>query len=200
MNDSNKKRLILRYYLLGKSFNNAVKAFEYSKDLHVGKRKDGVTPEFDHQVDIALYIKTIHEQLLYPEDTFSAVFLHDTPEDKDIGFEEIDVLFGRQVMSAVKLLTKKHRGEKMPIDYYYKLIADDPIASVVKGADRMHNIQHMQSCFTKEKQLKYIEETEELVLPMLKTSKRTFVQQENIYENIKLILLSQIDLLKKINA
>lgn len=57
----------------------------------------------------------------------------------------------------------------------------------------------MVGTFTKEKQLSYTEETEKFVLPMLKTARRNFPEQESVYENEKLLLKSQIVLIRKIN-
>ena len=42
----------LRYWLLGREFYTALKAPRYAADYHTGLRKDGVTPEFEHQLRI----------------------------------------------------------------------------------------------------------------------------------------------------
>jgi (p)ppGpp synthase/HD superfamily hydrolase len=162
-------------------------------------RKDGKTPEFDHQASIALFVKTLIRSLDHPEETLAAVFLHDVPEDTDIGHEEIESLFGAQISTAVRFLTKKHRGVSAPAYIYYRDMVKNNIASVVKGADRMHNIQTMQGVFDNSKQNVYIKETEEHVLPMLKECRRKFTTQEPVYENIKGILLTQIELIRAIH-
>lgn len=93
------------------------------------------------------------------------------------------------------LLTKKHRGNKMPVEVYYQNIAENNIASVVKGGDRIHNIQTMVDIFNTAKQQEYMSETNSYVLPMLKKARRNFTTQENAYENIKLILQNQMELI-----
>ena len=194
-----KLAISLRYYLLGCKYFQALKAMEFAAKFHTGMRKDGKTPEFSHQMLIVQYLRTLHSGLLEPEDTFSSGFLHDTPEDHDVGFDEIENKFGAKIAKSVRLLTKKYRGTVIPEQYYYEQIAEDSIASIVKGGDRNHNISTMVGTFTREKQLSYIEETEKFVLPMLKTARRNFPEQESVYENEKLLLKSQIVLIRKIN-
>lgn len=192
---SEKFHISLRYWLLGKDYTLALKAMEYASQFHTGLRRDGKTPEFNHQLSIASYIRTLIDGVVYPQETLAAAFLHDVCEDYDVGFEEINAKFGTTISSAVKLLTKKHRGNKTSPETYYAEIAGNPIASIVKGADRINNIQTMPEVFTALKQSEYISETENLVLPMLKKARREFLEQERVYENIKLVLRSQIDLL-----
>lgn len=52
----------------------------------------------------------------------------------------------------------------------------------------------MGNAFTVSKQLSYLRETEELVLPMIKAASRKFPLQEGAFENAKLCLRSQISL------
>ena len=191
----NKKIVTLRYWLLGRGFHIALRALEFAAKFHTGKRKDG-SPEFDHQVTIALYIRTLADLLEYPEETLAAVFLHDVCEDHDVGFDEIEAKFGRRIRDAVIRLTKIHRGVKIPPEVYFSNMAKDVIASVVKGADRMHNMQTMNAVFSESKQIEYIKETLDFILPMLKEARRSFTKQEPVYENVKLVLLTQIELIR----
>lgn len=177
-------------------FLTALNALEYAKNIHIGKRKDGKTPEFQHQIEIVHYLRTLVDGLMYPGATLAAAFLHDVPEDYDISFEEIEAKFGHQVCEAVKLLTKKYRGEKKEMEYYFEEMARCPIASIIKGADRINNHQTMHPVFTQEKQKSYILETQTYIVPMLKKARHIHVQQEHIYENIKFVLKSQMTMVK----
>lgn len=196
---TDKKIVSMRYWLLGKEYHLALQAMEYAAGFHTGFRKDGCTPEFDHQLSIAHYIRTIIDELMQPEHALAAVFLHDVCEDYDVGFEEIEAHFGPEVKQAVFLLTKKHRGVDIDLGTYYTDMVNNGIASIVKGADRIHNIQTMTEVFDQEKQIKYLEETENLVLPMLKKARRKFPSQEPAYENAKLVLTSQLRLIRAIH-
>ncbi len=196
----NKLFIAMRYFLIGmgtqdKRYLNALNALEYAKAIHIGYRKDGVTPEFQHQLEIAHYLRTLLPLMEYPAEVLCASFLHDVPEDYDIAFEEIESKFGKRVRESVYLLTKKYRGEKKSTQEYFGQLAKCPIASVVKGADRINNQQSMIGVFTLEKQKCYVEESEQYIIPMLKKARHLHVGQEAAYENIKLILNSQIRLI-----
>lgn len=71
-----KKELVLRQTLIGKGFYNALIALEFAKKRHVGTRKDGVTPEFDHQISIALFALTL-PSIQYQEELIATIMLHD---------------------------------------------------------------------------------------------------------------------------
>lgn len=195
-----KLRISLRYWALGLAVNDplwfkVVEALDYAERFHCGVRKDGFTPEFEHQLSIAHYLRTMHYALRYPAETLIVALLHDVAEDFDIGFEELEQRFGARVVHSLKLLTKKHRGVEIPPEVYVPAIAADPIAAPVKGADRIHNLGSMVGVFSLDKQKRYCEESRSLHLPMLKAARRNHPDQEMVYENIKLMLNSQLALL-----
>ena len=195
-----KQLVALRYWLLGHGYTDAVRAMNYASQYHTGTRKDQITPEFEHQVSIALYIRSISSGLMHPEKTLIAAFLHDVPEDYNVPFPEISNLFGLDMSQTIGLLTKKYKGGPRDQKTYFEDIAGCPIASVVKGIDRIHNIQTIPYVFTFGKQKDYITEAETFILPMLKTARRNFPEQDCAYENIKNVLESQIDLIKAIHT
>lgn len=200
MEKFNKSFVAIRYWLLGRKYHMALKALEYGYKFHLGKRKDGTTPEYFHQLSIAHFMRTFDSQLMYPEETLATIFLHDVCEDADVGFEEINAIFGQRVTTSVRYLTKKHRGTKIALNVYYDGIAEDAIASVGKGGDRIDNQGSMVGVFDFPKQKQYIEETETLILPMLKKARRRFTEQETVYENLKSFLNGQINLIRAIHA
>jgi len=184
-----------RAWMLGKEYYKAVEALEYAAKYHNGIRKDGVTPEFHHQVSIGHYVRTL-PNLRSQELALITSILHDIVEDYDVPIEVLSERFGKDVSDAVLLLSKKYKGKKKDISDYYKSMNNNPIASVVKGADRIHNFQTMAAVFTCKKQLAYIEECEAYILPMLKEARNNFPDQELAYENIKHALKGQIELLR----
>lgn len=192
MNTYEKLRVSLRYFLLGKEFYLAADALEFAASYHTGTRKDGVTPEFQHQIEITHYLRTLLPSFAYPEQTLTAALLHDVTEDYGVLSSVIEDRYGRDVALAVQLMDKNGKESVA----YFAGIANNPIASIVKGGDRMHNVQTMVGVFTAEKQAKYIAEVEQYFLPMLKHARRKFVRQEAAYENIKHVLTSQLALLK----
>ena len=53
--------------------------------------------------------------------------------------------------------------------------------------------------FKPEKQVSYVEETVEKVMPRLKNGRRRFPEQTAAYENIKLVLIVQLRLYNELN-
>ncbi len=193
-----KMRIALRYWLIGKGFYKAVEAMDFAEQYHSGKRKDG-SPEFSHQISQASLARTLINSIKHKEELFIVIFLHDSPEDVHISFEEIDNKYGNIAGNAIRLMTKLYRGVKTPNDIYYNNLVDSEIASVAKGIDRFHNILSMLGGFTPEKQVSYVEETIKKVLPLLKFGRRRFPEQTAAYENIKLVLIVQLRLYNELN-
>jgi (p)ppGpp synthase/HD superfamily hydrolase len=187
----------LRYYFLGKGFHTALEAFEMGRALHTGTRKDGVTPEFMHQVQICHYLRTIESGLMFPQETFVAALMHDTPEDvAHVMHDDMLRLFGEPIHNAVYLLDKN--GKSM--EGYFEGLSTDPIASIVKLADRVHNMSTMVNVFTQEKQTEYVWECETYFMPLIKRARRSFPKQEGAYENAKHVLNIQLDLLQVVHG
>lgn len=195
-----KQRIALRYWLLGAGMTRAADAMTYAESLHTGTRKDGFTPEFAHQVAIVSYLRTLGPHLASPEDTYTAGFLHDVREDYDVSDREVRQRFGTAVADAVDAMTKTYAGQDRDTATVFAAIAGDPLASVVKLADRIHNLDSMLGVFTMQKAASYAAETRELFLPMLHAARRTFPGQEPAYENAKLVLLSQVRLIEVLTA
>lgn len=193
--DPAKALCALRYWFHGKEYFTALEAMEFASQYHTGTRKDGKTPEFHHQVSIAMFLRTLEKGLLFPQETLTAAILHDVVEDYDVSVSEIRLKFGNAVADAVNALSKKADGFKKSEQDYYHNISQHPIASIVKGADRINNVQTMPGVFSREKQRSYIDESRALVLPMLKAARRKFPAQEASYENIKHMLISQISII-----
>ena len=180
----------LKYYMLGCGYIKAVEALHYAREFHNGTRKDGITPEFQHQVEIALYVTTLKD-VEDEQRCLIAVFLHDVPEDFGVSLHDLERRWGDITREDVWCMTKKYRGEVKDKDQYYKTIATNPVASICKGSDRIHNVNSMNGVFTIDKQESYIDEVERLVLPMLKQAKLNFPHQSSAYSNIQHMLKSQ---------
>jgi (p)ppGpp synthase/HD superfamily hydrolase len=185
----------MRAWLLGKGYYKAVEALEFAAKYHTGIRKDGITPEFHHQISIAHYLRTL-PNIRKQEELLAVAFLHDIMEDYNVTKETIKTKFGDTISDATFLMSREYLGKEKSIADYFSAIAEDPIASLGKGGDRIHNYQTMHSVFTCKKQLAYIDEGEKYILPMLREARNNFPDQELAYENQKYTLKGQIELLK----
>lgn len=195
-----KRRIVLYQQLQGAGFYDALAAFEFASRLHTGTRKDLITPEFQHQLEIGLFAMLLPD-LMHREDVLCTIALHDTREDFDVSDGEIRDIFTNEdrqsrVGNAVYAMTKKFRGSVRNAEELFDEMSRDACASIAKGCDRQHNLLSMVGVFTPEKQKAYCQEGEDLFLPMLKKAKRNFPHQVRAYELLKFNLTSQIELIR----
>ncbi|MNU29027.1 hypothetical protein D3C71_174740 [compost metagenome] len=181
-------------WLEGRRYTLALKALRYARRIHNGYRKDDVTPEFAHQLFQALYIKGFDDKLIYPEETFATIFLHDTPEDSSKTFKEIYDLFGQIIGEAVELMTKKKDGVVIPMDLYVQRMAANAITTVAKPTDNLHNQISMPNApWTISKMRSYRDDGERLYIPLLKAGRQNFPEQADIYYNLQTALEMQFE-------
>jgi (p)ppGpp synthase/HD superfamily hydrolase len=192
MTSHEKEFVYLRGWLMGKEYHLAYLALELARKYHTGKRKDGVTPEFSHQVTTTLRVITFEKYLIYPEATIAVMTLHDLVEDHNFSPDDIRPEFGELVAKGVSNISKVINGYRRSDIEYYGNMAKCPIASICKGFDRDHNQKTMRGVFDPAKQLAYAEETEKYILPMFKEARNRFPQQQAIYLNLKLTLEDQV--------
>jgi (p)ppGpp synthase/HD superfamily hydrolase len=193
-----KMKMALRYRLQGKGYHKALRAMNFAEKFHTGTRKDGM-PEFSHQISIACYAITLLNGYEFEEELLCIIFLHDIMEDYNISYEELLNEFGKMVADGVKRMSKVQRGVKMGNVEYYRILGETALSALAKGFDRVHNLMTMLGGFNPEKQMSYIEETNEHVLPMLKNARREFPEIELIIENIKFVMTNQIQLYTALN-
>lgn len=201
VNDRHRKQLsVSRGFLEGRGYFTAAEALETVRRLEQGTRKDGITPKFHHQLSVARLVMTLEPHLIHKEETIAASYLHDVLEDHDDEWskESLTTKFGSLVGDAVWLLTKKYQGTIKNHDRYFAEIAKCPIASVIKLADRAHNLQTMQGVFDGKKQKEYLNEVEEHFFPNIRVARRNFPKQYGAYENLKILLRCQVRLVKQV--
>jgi len=202
-----KTKAALRYQLMGRASCDerwyvAVTALDLGLQYHTGFRKDGVTPEFQHQVMIALHLLTLEKNMIDAPRTIADALLHDLGEDygDQISFEEIGERTDKIVEGDCRLLAKEYRGEKKSVREYFDPMSKNFRISIVKGGDRVHNLSTMAGVFKLAKQIDYCDETEEHFFEFLKLARRNFPRQEPIYENLKFTMRTQIQIFRSVNA
>jgi len=187
-----KLRLSLRNMILGlatadERYFMTIAAFDYAEKHHTGLRKDGVTPEFNHQLNILGFLLTQTKNIKQPWLVLALVLLHDTLEDNNHLEDEILSEFP-ELFPYVNRISKVRRGEKLSNSEYYPPMAECEACSVAKGSDRLHNLTTMTKVMSIKKMEEAITETEEFVLVMLKDAKKFHPKQTAIYELIKSLI------------
>ncbi|KAI9209282.1 uncharacterized protein BJ171DRAFT_486018 [Polychytrium aggregatum] len=107
-------------------------------------RKDGHTPYINHPVGVAYIL--LHEGGVEDTATLQAAVLHDTVEDTETSFEELEQVFGHEVMSIVKECTD---DKTLPSVDRKRLQIEtashkSPKAKLVKLADKLYNLRDLQ--------------------------------------------------------
>lgn len=206
-----KQKIAVEYILRGlatadKKYVPVLRAFEIAKTYHSGIRKDGQTPEFKHQLNIAGSILNYMQLLIDPVQVLIAAFTHDLVEDyskgsktwdkdaerlKGLPFyntEDLRSEFGVQAATTNNCLSKVINGFKKTYPQYFSEMAKDCTALIIKAEDRLDNLASMYSVFTLSKQKEYAEEVFEYFIPALKEGERNFPGQAHIYQMLKMRL------------
>lgn len=123
----------------------------YAAAMHEGQLRAGGEPYITHPVAVAEYLKNKG----YGIDYLITALFHDLLEDTAATEAEIEKIGGKEVLSAVKLLTKR-KGQSA--EEYVRGIKGNPVAVAVKGADRLHNLK---SAFCRDEAFRrrYVEES-----------------------------------------
>lgn len=144
-------------------------AFEFARRMHEGQCRKSGENYIVHPVSVAIILARI------PVDTSTVMgaLLHDTIEDTPATPEEIEKLFGEEVRKLVEGVTKLGKfefasKEDANAENFRKMflaMADDVRVIMLKLADRLHNMQTLDS-MKPEKQMKKASETIEIFAPL----------------------------------
>ncbi len=168
-------------YLLGVTktagLNRSAKAIHFAVRAHGDRmRDDRKTRTYEHPIRVGRMVRNLGtplKQVLADDITLCASFLHDTNEDEGVTLEKIKEKFGDEVAHLVSLLTKK---KGMSLDEYYRRVASDARAVFIKAVDRVCNIDDAVDVFDEKRLVKYVEETEKYVLPMMKAAREEHLE------------------------
>ena len=144
-----------------KHFDDIVnRAIEYAKLKHNGQFRFDGEPYFMHPYRVLFYLneykKSSHSDIL-----LEAAVLHDTLEDTDTKFEDINLLFGSKVAGLVLELTSEESVKRLLGKTEYlklKLNNMSSWALAIKLCDRLDNVKSLEQCSESFKH-KYVLET-----------------------------------------
>ena len=176
------------------------KALVFMKNAHDGMYRKKVwfsstrVPYITHPLMMACHA---HALGLVDDNILATILLHDVCEDCGVEPEELPV--SKRVQDAVRLLTFQtpeglSKAEAKAL--YFKEIRKDKIAAIVKVIDRCNNISTMAAAFSREKQIEYIDETEQYVIPLLDFLKEEHLEYHDAVYLIKYHMLSVLETFK----
>ena len=145
-------------------------AFDTAVDAHKNQRRKSGEPYIFHPIAVA---KIVASQIGLDAVAIASALLHDVVEDTDYTIEDMERLFGNTVAHIVEGLTKissmsRENDISLQAENFRKLLLtmnDDVRVILIKIADRLHNMQTMDS-MAEYKQAKIASETLYIYAPI----------------------------------
>ncbi|MET3026703.1 RelA/SpoT family protein [Flavobacterium sp. UW10123] len=146
------------------------KAFDVAVDAHKDQRRKSGEAYIFHPIAVA---KIVASEIGLGATSIAAALMHDVVEDTPMTVEDIERLFNPKVAQLVEGLTKislvqKDLNASMQAENFRKMILtlnDDVRVILIKLADRLHNMQTMDS-MAEYKQTKIASETLYIYAPL----------------------------------
>ncbi|MBC7605501.1 MAG: bifunctional (p)ppGpp synthetase/guanosine-3',5'-bis(diphosphate) 3'-pyrophosphohydrolase [Burkholderiales bacterium] len=146
------------------------KAFDVSVEAHQEQRRKSGEAYIFHPIAVA---KIVASEIGLGATSIAAALMHDVVEDTDITIAEIEKMFNPKVAQLVEGLTKISQVQKdlnvsMQAENFRKMLLtlnDDVRVILIKLADRLHNMQTMDS-MPEPKQIKIASETLYIYAPL----------------------------------
>ena len=166
-----KKLLRISYQALSREDKKQIReAFNLAVDAHKDQRRKSGEAYIFHPLAVA---QIVASEIGLDATSIAAALLHDVVEDSAYTLSDIEQLFGETVARIVDGLTKisslkKDRDVSLQAENFRKMlltINDDPRVIIIKIADRLHNMQTMDS-MRPDKQAKISSETLYIYAPL----------------------------------
>jgi len=146
------------------------KAYNYAKKMHDGQFRSSGEPYYTHPVEVAQILADMNMDMT----TIVTAILHDTVEDTNATFEDLENKFGKTVSDLVNGVSKLTRIESQTVEgkqaeNFRKLLlamSEDIRVLLVKLSDRLHNMRTMGGIKKPEKRRRISLETLEIYAPL----------------------------------
>jgi len=146
------------------------KAFDLAAEAHKDQKRKTGEPFIYHPIAVA---KIVANEIGLGPNAISAALLHDVVEDTDYTFADLEQIFGETITKIVNGLTKISRLQKdqdvsIQAENFRKMLLtlnDDVRVILIKIADRLHNMQTLES-MKADKQVKIASETLFIYAPL----------------------------------
>lgn len=178
--DVEQATLFLRAWLMGKGWNESLRALGYMKTHHAGQtRKDG-QPYIIHPLMMANHAMSINDENI-TDDLIATLLLHDLREDAHVSIAEMP--FNERIKNGVKYMSLIRFDDESKYELkkrYYNELLESKEAAIGKGFDRYNNLTTMSASFPEEKVRKNVVETDMLLLPTLKRAEELWPEASNL--------------------
>ncbi len=146
------------------------KAELFAEKAHAGQFRTSGEPFVNHVKAVANLLKEIYAD----DQTVIAALLHDTVEDTNVTYKDIEREFGKEVVLLVDGVTKveivgmqtdKKERNLQFLRKMFRAMGKDIRVIFIKIADRMHNMQTLDAV-PAEKQMRIARETQDIYCPL----------------------------------
>jgi len=160
----------ITFYLGDHEKNKVRDALKLSEKVHSNQLRKSGDPFITHPLEVAKILTSIK----LDADSIVAGLLHDTLEDTNLHIDEINKIFGSEIVALVDGLTKinkyslKVKNQKFGENYKKLILATtkDLRVILVKLADRLHNMRTIKFIKDENKKTKIALETLEVFAPL----------------------------------
>ncbi len=181
---------------LSNKLTNTLKAIDFATAAHEGqKRKRSDIPYIYHPLNLACHALSMG---IMEDDIIAGCLLHDVVEDCNKTLDDLPV--DDSTKEIVRLMTyEKENGEKTESanERYYKGLAGNPKAALVKCLDRCNNITTMSWGLSRKSIYRMIVETEKYYPALFKTIK-DIPEYSNASWLIRYQMESMLDIYKRL--
>ncbi len=166
-----KELLRISYQILSKKDKELIRsAFDVAVDAHKDQRRKSGEAYIFHPLAVA---KIVASEIGLDATSIAAALLHDVVEDTEYTLEDIERMFGETIARIVDGLTKisnlsTEKDISLQAENFRKMLLtlnDDVRVIIIKIADRLHNMQTMDS-MPEHKQVKIASETLYIYAPL----------------------------------
>lgn len=166
-----KELLRISYQTLSEDDKKLIrKAFDLAVEAHKDQRRKSGEAYIFHPIAVA---KIVASEIGLGASSIAAALMHDVVEDTEVTVEDIEKKFNHKIAQLVEGLTKISQVQKdmnisLQAENFRKMLLtlnDDVRVILIKLADRLHNMQTMES-MVDHKQMKIASETLYIYAPL----------------------------------
>lgn len=209
-----KSYLFIKGYATGLELTQTLKALPLARRFHNGQYRKGVIkiddkeywlPYILHVLKVCGTLISLHLPMSREEldILLASALLHDSLEDcKEFfpnGGKELITEYGfnPKIYDIVKLVSKKSGYTEEQLDEYFDEIKKNKFATLIKLADRSHNVEDLYN-MKPEKIPKYVDETRTWIYPLATYGKANYPEFSNGFTILKSKIVSLTELTETI--
>ena len=182
----------LKGYAVAGKMKNTLIALSVATQLHQYQKRKSGEPYIIHPLQVA---SSLLNHGIDDDITIAAALLHDVIEDCNIEnpYEYLGEKYhlDKDVITIVLLLTKDkdYKQSDPKLEKYYSKIKENKKALIIKISDRANNLSTVDA-FTKEKMIRYVQETKDEIFPLCKYGKDYYPEYSNSITKFKYQMVS----------